>query len=288
VVYVLVTSVGDTFYWTAYHAYFAALGDTGHRGHQIGVREAIAAVIGIVAPLAGAWALTTMGPQIAFGVTAVLLALSALPLLRAPNVAVPDVAPSAMRIAGPGVWMFAADGLMTAGYYSVWQIALFLSLGQSFTAYGGAMALAAVAGAVAGLIFGRFIDAGHGLRAVWLAVGSIVVVAGLRAVSYGDPAMAVVANAAGALIPALYAPTLGTAVYNLAKQSPCVLRFHVATEGGWDVGSVIGCCIAAGLLWLKAPIWLAILVPVSGASLSFALLRRYYAGLGRSAEVSIA
>ena len=34
------SSVGDTFYWTAYHAYFASLGDAEHRGHQISVREA--------------------------------------------------------------------------------------------------------------------------------------------------------------------------------------------------------------------------------------------------------
>jgi hypothetical protein len=33
----------------------------------------------------------------------------------------------------------------------VWQMALFLALGESFTAYGGAMALAALVGAVSGL-----------------------------------------------------------------------------------------------------------------------------------------
>jgi MFS transporter, DHA1 family, inner membrane transport protein len=36
--------------------------------------------------------------------------------------------------------MFAADGWIAAGFYFVWQIALFLALGESFTVYGGAMA----------------------------------------------------------------------------------------------------------------------------------------------------
>jgi DHA1 family inner membrane transport protein len=41
-----VSAIGDTLYWTTYHAYFAALGDAEHRGHQVGAREAAAAVVG--------------------------------------------------------------------------------------------------------------------------------------------------------------------------------------------------------------------------------------------------
>src|SRR5690606_17489102 len=50
-------SLGDTFYWTAYHAYFASLGDAEHRGHQISAREAASAMVGIAAPLLTGWAL---------------------------------------------------------------------------------------------------------------------------------------------------------------------------------------------------------------------------------------
>jgi MFS family permease len=75
-----VSSVADTFYWTSYHAYFASVGDAEHRGHQVGAREAVAAVVGIVGPLATGWALTTLGPRVAFGATAVVLVLAALPI----------------------------------------------------------------------------------------------------------------------------------------------------------------------------------------------------------------
>jgi hypothetical protein len=61
--------------------------------------------------------------------------------LRNPEVAVADEAPGAFRAAVPGILMFAADGWIAAGFYFVWQIPLFLALGESFTAYGGAMAL---------------------------------------------------------------------------------------------------------------------------------------------------
>lgn len=274
----VISSAADVFYWTSYHAYFAALGDADHRGQQVGVREAVGAVVGIVGPLLTGWMLTTLGPRAAFDATAIVLALGALPVLWTPNVSVVDKAPDALRAAVPGILMFMADGWIAAGYFFVWQLALFLALGESFTAYGGALALAALVGAVGGLLLGRLIDTGHGRRAALLAAGSLAAVTGLRAVSTVDPALAVVANAAGAIETALYMPAMMTAVYNQAKASPCVMRFHIATEGGWDVGAAGGCLIAAVLLWAGAPMWCGILLSVPGAAASYAMMRRYYGG----------
>src|SRR5262245_18830057 len=56
--FILIGAIGDAFYWTSYHAYFASLGDNEHRGHQISAREAIVAIVGIAAPIIGGWALT--------------------------------------------------------------------------------------------------------------------------------------------------------------------------------------------------------------------------------------
>jgi hypothetical protein len=278
-----IASAGDTLYWTCYHAYFASLGDADHRGHQLGAREAIAAMVGIIGPLATGWMLTTLGPRVTFNATAVVLLLGALPILGTRNVPVAAAAPGALRAAVLGALMFVADGWIAAGFYFVWQMALFLALGESFTAYGGAMALAALVGAASGLLLGRYIDAGHGRRAVWLAVGSLAVVTALRTASSSDPLLAVVANAAGALVPALYVPTLMTAVYNQAKGSPCALRFHIATEGGWDAGAASACIAVAALLWAGAPIWLGIALSLPGAAAALALLRQYY-GKARTAR----
>jgi hypothetical protein len=274
---IAVSSIGDALYWTTYHAYFASLGDAEHRGHQIGAREAIGAAAGVVGPLAGGWALASFGPMVAFGVTGAVMALSALPIVFAPDTPVVAAAPGALRAAIPGILLFAGDGCIAAGILLAWPIALFVALGRSYTAFGGAMALAALAGAVAGMLLGRFIDAGHGVRAVWLAGVSLVVTTLARAAAYRDPAGAVLANAVGALIPALYTPTLMTAVYNQAKVSPCALRFHLATEGGWDAGGAAGLLAAAGLLWAGAPIWTCILLTLIGTVANTWLLRRYYA-----------
>jgi MFS family permease len=276
----IVGAIGDTFYWTCYHAYFAALGDAEHRGKQISAREALGSFSAIIGPLMGGWALMTLGPRAAFGVAAVVQLLSALPFLGTPDVQVKRAVDGAFTSAIPGVLLFAADGWIVAGYVYAWQIALFVTLGENFSAFGGVLALAALVGAIAGLVLGKHIDAGRGLRAVWLTFGSLAAVTILRAISTDVVAMAVAANALGALAVCLYMPTVMTSVYNLAKRSPCPLRFHVATEGGWDIGGAAGCVAAATLSAFGAPLSSAILLSLSGVCLSLLLLRRYYSGAG--------
>jgi len=81
-------ALGDSFYWTSYHAYFASLGDRDHRGHQIAAREAMASAAAIAGPLVGGWALMELGPRVAFGAAAGLQLIAALPFLRTPDVRV--------------------------------------------------------------------------------------------------------------------------------------------------------------------------------------------------------
>lgn len=272
-----VAALGDTFYWSTYHAYFAALGNHESRGAEVGVREAIAALVGIVSPLITGWVLVVHGPLAAFGITGVVLLLAALPLLWTPDVLVVKSAPGAYWDAIPGMQIFLADGWIGAGYHFVWQIALFLALGENFIAYGGALALAALIGAVAGPLLGWHIDAGYGRNAVTYALGVLVVTTLLRAAAPGHALLAVIANALGAIVVCLYMPTVMTAVYNQAKRSTCTLRFHVAAEGAWDVGSASGCLVAAVLAAQGISLSVAILSSLLGAAGLFVLLRRYYA-----------
>jgi hypothetical protein len=274
--YCLIAALGDTFYWTSYHSYFALLGDDEHRGHQISANVALAAVVGIVAPLLGAFALGELGPRLAFGATGLVQALAAIPLFATPNVQVPRTAPGALRASLPGVGLFMADGWFAVSYVLVWQIALFLSVGASLAAYGGAMALAALVGAVSGLLLGRHIDAGHGRRAVAIAFSVVAVTLILRAVSVGTPWLAVAVNALSALASCLLGPAQMVPVYNLAKASPCALRFHVAAEGGWDIGCFSGCLVAAALVAQGATLSAVIMLAFLGWAGQLVLLRRYY------------
>ena len=189
-------------------------------------------------------------------------------------------------VPAPGVLFFMADGWISSGYFMAWQISLFVTLSENFSAYGGAMALAALVGAGAGMLLGRLIDAGHGARAVILSVTVFATVITLRALSQGHVLLAVIANAGGAFVACLYTPTLMTPVYNLAKAAPCTLRFHVATEGGWDIGASAGCLLAAGLMSLGAPISVGVALSLVGLAAAFVMLTRYYSTLGRTEAVA--
>ena len=199
------------------------------------------------------------------------------PLIGAPNVAVKGAAPGAFRAARLGAVLYAADGWFDACFIFVWQIALFVSLGHSVAAYGGAMALAGLVGAASGLLLGRHVDRGAGMRAVTIAYLGMASIVLMRAASIGSPWLAIGANALGALLGTLMLPA-GAATSNLAKASPCPLRFHMATEGGWDVGCFCACLAAATLYAAGASLVVPILLALPPLAVAGLLLRRYYAG----------
>jgi hypothetical protein len=276
VLLVAVTSVAELVYHTSYNAYFAALGDVEHRGQQIGAREAMMMVASIVAPLLGSWALIAVGPRWMFAGVALVQTLALVPLIGTPNVPAKREAPGALRAARLAAVIIAADGWFDACFILVWQIALFVSLGESIAAYGGAMALAGLVGAACGLLLGRHIDAGFGRRAVLVAYGVGAAVLLLRAASLEHPWLAVTAHALGGLFWPLLGPTLGVVIYNLAKASPCPFRFSMATEGGWDAGCFSACLIAATLVAADVSLVAPILLALPALAAKALLLWRHY------------
>src|SRR5262249_25675944 len=152
------------------------------------------------------------------------------------------------------------------------------SLGESIPAYGGAMALAGLVGAICGLWLGRHVDAGHGRRVVVIGYTAAAALMLFRAASLQLPWLAVIANALRALTMPLLIPGLATATYNMAKASPCPFRFQMATEAGWDIGGFSACVIAAALPALGVPLALVLLLALPGLGAAALLLRRYYAG----------
>jgi hypothetical protein len=273
----IVCAVADVLFYVPRNAYFAAAGDDEHRGKQVAIGQALEAAANVVAPLLGAWGLVAAGPRWTFAAVALVQAASALPLLGLPNISVARHAPGAWKAARPTTAIIAIDGWFDAGFLYVWQVALFLTLRQSYSAYGGVMALAGLVGAVCGLTIGHHVDLGHGRRAVLVAYGVAATVAAFRAASLGSPWLAGIANAAGGVVFPLLVPPLGAVTHNLAKASPCPLRNKIASEGGWDAGCFGVCTLAALLAWGGAPSWLWMLITVPGAIAGGTILWPYFA-----------
>jgi MFS transporter, DHA1 family, inner membrane transport protein len=276
--WVAVAALGEVFYWTCYHAFFAALGDRDGRGRQVGLRQALLARADIAGPAAGGAMLAAFGPWAAFGAASAVTVAAVLPLR---HLAAPPVlrrAPrEAYRAARVGALLFVTDGWITVYVVTAWEMAAFRSLASRYDAFGGLLTVAALAGAAGGLVLGRSIDRGQGRRAIAVNAAGFAAIALLKASCAGSPVLVLVAATVSAAFGGFYVPLLMTAVYNAAKASPCALRFHFAAEGGLDCGAAAACLTAAALLSRGLPLPAVIPLALPAILVQALLLRRRYA-----------
>jgi DHA1 family inner membrane transport protein len=204
--------------------------------------------------------------------------LSVLPLLRIAEPPIPRTVPDgAYAAAKNGAMLYFADGWMQISLTTAWSMVMFHALSGRYDSFGGTLSLASLAGAAGGIVLGRFIDKGHGRRALWLNAFILAVGLLLRSVTFGH-AGAVIAVAIGTtLFSGFYVPAWMTPVYNEAGISPCLLRFQFAAESGWDMGGVLAGTIAAAMCYWELPVAAAILLALPMVPVQALLLERSYA-----------
>lgn len=275
--YVLTMGFGSVLYWTAWHGYNAAIAEGGSRGRQVSLQQAATAVVAIVAPILGGLIHDTMGGPAGFALIAAIQLGAVWPLLSAPDAHVSATATADPKVLGLARPLYAAEGLHSGAVNVVWNLALFVSLGERFGAFGGAMALAGASAAGASLIIGHRIDAGHGRTMVPIAYGCAGLAVLAKAASWHHPLAAIAATALGALVTPITQVTLLPPLYAMARQSACPLRFAMATEAGWDLGCTTAVLIAATCLALGASFTGPILAGLGGVAMVTLMLARWYA-----------
>ena len=247
--YIFLTAFGDAFYWASYHANSARFGDEDARGAQVSAVQLVYSLSNIIGPLFGGFALVYFGPVAAFLFAGTIRLIGALPLLATPNIPVNRNG----SIDNKSYWfatsVYFFDGFGAAASGITWSLALFITLGENFQSYGLALAGAAIFGALMALGIGRLFDLGHHKWSTAIGMCAVCVFVFSAAIGYHNPVSAAVTLCIGAIAGPLYASVYNARVYNLAKASGEPLRFHVAGEGGWDIGCALGCCIAAFLIW---------------------------------------
>lgn len=258
--WIALMALADALYWPLYHALVAGIGVPASRGKQLGTLEVIRSITGIAGPALGGWLLAGSGPVATFTLGAFLQLAALWPLWAMAEIPAGPVPSWRRSLEGDrlGFTLFVADGVIQIGWYFAWPMALFLTLRADFASYGGAMALAGLVAAILSFTAGRAIDRGHGIWLLILAAGLVTGGTILRIVALGNETQAVAVNAFSTIAMALYTPLLMNTMYNRAHRlGP--LAFHFFTESGWDLGGIIGCCLAAA-------------VAASGASLAYAML----------------
>ena len=274
---VVVSSLADLLDRPSYHAYFAALGDHEHRGQQIGVREAIAAIVGVVSPLALGLA--------ARRVRSAGCVQRYRRDRRAGRAAAPLDARRAGRACGARCDPRGVTG--RADLHDRWLGGGGLCVrvadravpvvGRELPCFGGALAIAALVG----------VDQRHAGRALhrcraWVARRGARLWADLR--HRGDPsAGAARCGARGDGECAQRGRRLSLYPHSDDRrlQSGQERALHLALpcgDGGrLGRGGAAGLLTSAGLLALGLPMWSAVLTSLVGLAAGFVMIRRYYA-----------
>lgn len=275
--FLAVSGLGSVLYWTAWHAFLPALTETGRGGQQVSIQQATSALAGIAAPALGGLLLAHGGPVVAFAAVALLQLASALPLLGAPNPTIDPAAALEPCVARHARRLYLGEGFHAGCSVVIWNLALFASLGEHFDAFGAAMAAAGIAAAAGSLLVGHLIDGGRPRHSLAVAYGAAALAIALKGAAFAHPVLAVVATALGALVVPMTSTAMLAPLYAMARQSPCVLRFSMATEGGWDLGCAAACLIAAAMLAGGASFRLPILLGLIAIATMALMLDRWYA-----------
>jgi MFS transporter, DHA1 family, inner membrane transport protein len=275
--YLAIWAASSSFYWTTYHSYVAHLGNNENRGAQVSAMEFFGMIAGVAAPLLMGFLLTWFNPWVGFGFVALAMFLAAAPFMFGPQcVVAKDVTVDMASLQSARLLMI-TDGLRSAGAHFVWLISLFITLGSSYVAFGGALALAGLTGAFMGLFVGKWIDVGKGINAARIGYGAMTVSSLIKCFGFHIPLVAVTANAFYSAAWPSYATSLNSQVYNQARRSACPLRFHVVAEGGWDIGMTIGCGFAALLVHFGFGFFWPLALGAFGTILGYNVLLRVMA-----------
>jgi MFS family permease len=275
--WLFVIALAESLYWPVYHSAVAVTGVDGSRGRELGIRAAVGAIVAIVGPLTGGLLMQNIGAIANFTLGAAIMITAAIPLVLMRDFdagPVPDAGQSLRNIDYRTFVVFGADGWMSAGMHLAWPMVLFVALDSNFEQMGFANALAGLAGAAGALLCGRAID--RGSRDKYLTIVSLALVCGLllRALSFNDKILVLIANASTAAIMALYIPVIMSHVYDRAKTSGQAYRFHFVMEAAWDIGASTGCLFAALMVTLTATPSLAVLPALLGVLFIYILMRR--------------
>ncbi len=275
-VFLLIHALGDAFYWSCYHATSAKLGDQESRGAQVSAVQLLYATSAIIGPLIGSSTQIYLGSVFAFTLAGCVRLLSAIPLLQIMNAASITKGIIGTKSKNFAWRIYFFDAVGTVGNSVSWSMALFVTLNQNFQTYGLALSGAAIIGAIMGLGIGRLVDLGHHRWSVAIGMSGIAMFVLTAALGYRDPFTAIIALAMSAAAGPLYASAFNARVYNVAKTSGDALRFHVAGEGGWDVGCALACCAAALMVWRGFDIAWPISVGLIGVTGVWTMLYRSY------------
>ena len=276
VLFIFYAAWADCFYWLPYHAYYAALGDYGDRGKQLGVREALIKLFSMLGPLSGGILINTFGFMSAFVVAAFCMFLAGILIFFSPEVKIAKK--YSFKKAwqeNSGFWVFVGDSWLYNAHEYTWNLILFMMLGN-VAQVGVLLSLAVFFQVTVFLFLGNGIDNGAGKKIYRTGIFLMILTILGRAIFVDTVKEVIFFDLIFALAMCFYSPSLNTALYNSSKKSKNVLWFQFFVETGWDVGSTIALGFAALITYLNFNPRLILFFSLGSFLILNTVLRRYY------------
>lgn len=273
---ILSLAIQKILYWPGYHANFATWSVKAEEGREVSNMAALAGLAAVLAPAFGGFLIVTAGYKALFIVVSVLILLSNVPLLKTPELYMPQpfaYAPAMRRLFAK------ANRSRLAAYMGFGEELLALVAWPLFLALmvpdaarlGAIVSFAMLANIAATLYVGRVSDDG-GKTAV-LRSGTVYTAASwlVRAFVTGGFGVFLIDSFYRIAKNMVNVPLL-TMVYDDAKDGE-VMDGVVLFEMALSLGKILAAILAAGALWLWPDAWIAVFAIGAGFTLLFAALR---------------
>ena len=258
IVYGIFQQVAASLYAVSYMVDFSKVRHADHTGKELGTMQLIEKSARVVSPLVGGLIASFAGPAIVIFLSAGLLILSSLPLLKTME---PTTLKSKIHLAG-FPWRMAGKSLVAEAQIGfdiitsgiAWTlfaaVAVFSAYGEGVYAAFGILAAAGVlVSMVASWLFGKLTDKHAGSTLFAAGVVSNAVVHAFRPF-ITTPASVVGVNIANETATSAFILPWTRAVFEIADGSGYRIAYMTVLQAFNDFGSMVACLALAGLVWL--------------------------------------
>lgn len=268
--YMLYFSVGESFYWLAYHVYFALLGEAEFRGRHTGFRQVLIHLGSILAPLLTVFLVEQYNFQTVFFVAAFFNILGLMPLLYAKNIAVKK--PISFKrawtsISKKGAGLYSGISIMRMAIDFTWGLVVYFILGD-IVSFGLAISISVAISALIQYFVGHSFDKNK-FPHLYL-VGAVLLCATIITATYFASTMATIIaiNVCYRVANSFFEPYVNIIVYNSSKKSPDPLWFQLFSDTTYHASTVVSSLLIIALFLLGVDLQHTMVLGVFGILLT--------------------
>lgn len=252
--FLIIYSIGMTFYWTGYHTLFGLVGDQAHRGKQVAMVNSLSLFFIAFVPYVSASIIEYIGYGALFALSAAMMLIAAAPVLLLETPVLADKRHHSPELRAACRWIglyHTFTAMREYGHTFIWRIIVFTMLGNLML-FGTVMTVGLLILAVMQLFVGSLVDKGRGYGL--LKIGAVLTFIQITLRGFFVATPSAMAASEGMTLGKYFMTQAEANYYNRGKDSSDYFYYIYWGEAAWDVGAVITLGSMAVLIQLGTPI----------------------------------